>query len=226
MLPTTNAETITVRESLELLDGQFRPLAEGIAEGRYALWLGSGISLGRVAGLEQLVPRIIEFLRANVEIDNPACRFREALDNALALAQLSVEERGRIDLSQTFDSWVDSGAIVTRLTDRYAKLLDIAVDGEADDYLLWHGVDVVSTFARESVEPDVEHLCLGILVMEGLAPEIASANWDGLLEKAVKRLTNGQPTVVVVVRSEDLREPPLKVPALQIPRVCRKGSRR
>jgi hypothetical protein len=46
-----SAANITVAETLGLLDGPFTGLAKGVAEGRYALWLGSGISLSRVPGL-------------------------------------------------------------------------------------------------------------------------------------------------------------------------------
>ena len=61
MAPEFVAETITVKQSLEMLDGPFRGFAEGVAEDRYAFWLGSGISLGRVDGLRQIVMRIMEF---------------------------------------------------------------------------------------------------------------------------------------------------------------------
>ena len=80
------------------------------------------------------------------------------------------------------------------------------MDGETDDFLLWHGLDVVSTFARDDIEPDVEHLCIAILVLEGVASDIASANWDGLIEKAVDSLTVGHAVITVVVRPEDLQE--------------------
>ncbi len=106
--------------------------------------------------------------------------------------------------------WPDADAIVGRLIGNYARLLDITVDGEAEDYVLWGGVDIVATFANPAVEPDVEHFCIGILILEGVSSDIASANWDGLIEKAVDVLTKGQPAIVVCVRPEDLREPQLK----------------
>jgi hypothetical protein len=68
-------------------------------------------------------------------------------------------------------------------------------------------VDIASTFADPGLEPDVEHLCLAILLLEGVSSDIASANWDGLVEKAVDTLTGGVPALVVYVRPEDLREP-------------------
>jgi hypothetical protein len=46
-----------------------------------------------------------------------------------------------------------------------------------------------------------------MLLLEGVSSDIASANWDGLVEKAVDALTGGVPALVVYVRPEDLREP-------------------
>ena len=205
MTPPLDAGTITVSQSLDMLDGPFRSFAEGVAEDRYVLWLGSGISLGRVDGLKDIVLRIIEFLRSRISPDDPNCRFGRSLQRALELGHLSEDEKGRIDVTRPFGEWPDADAIAARLTARYAHLLDTPVDGETDDFLLWHGVDVLSTFAGDDIEPDVEHLCIAILALEGVASNIASANWDGLIEKAVNILTVGQSAITVVVRPEDLQ---------------------
>lgn len=202
-----SAATITVGQTLALLDGPFRAFADGVAEDRYALWLGSGISFGRVDGLKQVVPRVIEFLRAQIEVGNPNCGFRVALDQALALAQLSPEEQGRVDVTSPFAEWPDADTITGRLIGNYARLLETTVEGEVEDFVLWNGVDIGSTFADSNLEPDVEHYCIAILLLEGVSSDIASANWDGLVEKAVDALTGGVPALVVYVRPEDLREP-------------------
>ena len=60
-MPT--ALTITVAQTLALLDGPFAELAEGVAEGQYALWLGSGISRDAVDDLRQVVRKVIGSLR-------------------------------------------------------------------------------------------------------------------------------------------------------------------
>lgn len=52
-MPT--AGTITVRQVLDLLDGTFAGLAEGVAQRRYAFWLGSGISRDRVDDLKSVI---------------------------------------------------------------------------------------------------------------------------------------------------------------------------
>ena len=80
------------------------------------------------------------------------------------------------------------------------------VDGEEPDYLLWNAVDVRRTYGECSAGPDCEHLCLVILVLEGALKEIASANWDGLIEAAQAELCSVQPVIQVCVRTEDLRQ--------------------
>ncbi len=189
------------------MDGTFASLAKGVAEDRYVLWLGSGISLGRMDGLKQVIGRVIEFLRTRIEADDPDCRFAKALNAALTLASLSHEERARVDLALPFDAWRDSVAISLRLVSNYARLLDIVVEGEADDYLLWEAVDVRSTFADPAKLPDVEHLCLAILMLEGAASDLISANWDGLIERAMEALAGRPSPLTVCARPDDLREP-------------------
>ncbi|RWE29936.1 MAG: SIR2 family protein, partial [Mesorhizobium sp.] len=204
-----SASTISVRQTLDILDGPFRSVATGIAEDQYAFWLGSGISFGRVDGLKHIIVRVMEFLRQQSDPANPNCPYNIALKRALGLAPLSADEWARVDFTLGFSAWPDQAAIVARLTNNYARLLDVTVAGKADDYLLWDGVGVPATFANPAIEPDVEHLCMGILVLEGSASSIATANWDGLVEKAVAELTGGVPKLVVCVRAEDLRQPEL-----------------
>ena len=201
-----NAATITVPETLALLDGPFASVARGVAEDRYVFWLGSGISFGRVDGLRQVIARVLEFLRVQTTPGDPTCRFSRALSAALELAPITDHERDRIELTQPFATWPDRDEIVLRLCTNYARLLDINVDGEPDDYLLWEAVDVRATFADPGREPDVEHLCLAILVLEGACSDIASANWDGLIEGSIAALTGGQPALSVCARPEDLRD--------------------
>ncbi|MCB1463796.1 MAG: SIR2 family protein [Nitratireductor sp.] len=206
MTAAPSASKITVRETLDLLDGPFRAVALGVAEDRYAFWLGSGISFGRVDGLKKIIHRVLEFLRQQIDGADAGCPFKDALERALTLAGLSRDEWVRVDYGSVFATWPDRDAIIGRLTNNYARLLDITVPGKPDDYLLWEGVDVRTTFASPAIEPDVEHLCVAMLVLEGSASDIATANWDGLVEKAISELTGNVPKLVVCVRSEDLRQ--------------------
>jgi hypothetical protein len=202
------ASDISIGQTLGLLDGPFEKLAQGIAENRYALWLGSGISLGRVPGLKKIIPQVLEFLRCRIVPGSSACCFRVALNSALNLAPLSPDEWGRVDFGQPFQLWPDSAAIVARLVNNYARLLDMPVDDEAEDYLLWNAVDISSTYANPSIASDVEHLCVAILILEGTTSEVATANWDGLIERAIGELSAGCAAVHVCVHPDDLRDPP------------------
>ncbi len=91
------AADISVTRTLALLDGPFAELAQGVVEGCYALWLGSGISRGRVDDLEAVIKRVLTYLRANANFGNPDCTYVRALDEAIGLAQLSDEERKAFD---------------------------------------------------------------------------------------------------------------------------------
>ena len=118
-----NASTISVRQTLDILDGPFRSVATGIAENQYAFWLGSGISFGRVDGLKQITVRVIEFLRQQIDPANASCPYYTALKRALDLAPLTADEWTRVDLTLGFAAWPDQAAIVARLTNNYARLL-------------------------------------------------------------------------------------------------------
>jgi SIR2-like domain len=205
-----SAANATVVDALALLDGPFAALAEGVSQDRYALWLGSGISLGRVEGLRKLIPRVLDFLQQQVAVGDENCPFRVALSAIFDIASLTAAERRSVDVEKPIKEWPGLNAIIARLTSNYARFLETAVDDEEDDYLLWEAVAVAQTYGDPAIEPDAEHLCVAILILEGLASDIPSANWDGLIEKAVDQLALGAPTLVVCVHPNDLRDPDLQ----------------
>ena len=130
------AADISVTQTLALLDGPFAGLAQGVAERRYALWLGSGISRGRVDDLKAVINPVLTYLRANANFGNPACTYVRALDEAIGLAQLSDEERKAFDPTQPIADWALLPTIVDRLKNSYARLLDIRIDHHRADHLL------------------------------------------------------------------------------------------
>ena len=84
---------MTVAQTLALLDDRFASLAEGIAQGRYAFWLGSCIS--RYVGFMmfgKLVRLILVHLHARINCHSANCRFRRALERIILLAELSAAE--------------------------------------------------------------------------------------------------------------------------------------
>jgi len=184
-------------------------MADGVAQNRYAFWLGSGISIDRMPRLNKLALIILDYLQKRADPADSNCRFHKSLVEIMSLA-LSTDERAGIDIAKEVKDWPDAAGIADRLTLHYARMLDLSPDGQEDDFLVWDALGVVGVFADPSKDPDVEHLCLAALILEGVASDIASANWDGLVEKAVERLSGGAPTLRVWVRSEDARQAPLK----------------
>lgn len=205
-MPAPFAETISLPDTLELLDGPFFTFAEGVADGAYGFWLGSGISRGILPDLWKMSGIVIDGLRARAAATGP-CIYRDSLEAILKLVTLSDDQRAAIDFKQDFVDWKDHDVIAEGLVSNYAKMLDQAPKGKKPDYLLWDVIDVVGTYAKPGLVPAAAHLALAALVMEGVAPDIASANWDGLLEVAIGRLAGALEDILQVrILAGDVRE--------------------
>jgi hypothetical protein len=210
MAVPASAGEISVEESLELLDTDYTAFAVGVARGRYTFWLGSGISRGAVPGLDGVVRRVLEHLQVRIELGNDDC-----LLDVLKQASLTDGERARLDVESPIADWQDLEAIVDRLVERYAEVLDVRVGNKDADYLLWEAVDVRETYPA-TLPPDCEHLCLAILGIEGVASQLVSPNWDGLIEAAFRQLgTTAQAILGVAVLKDDLRASPRRVRLLK-----------
>lgn len=186
-MPPPFAATRTLPDILASLDAQFRELAEGVADGGYAIWLGSGISFDQMPNLLDLAEIVLEHLRSRMNFVGP-CSYKDSLNRILELTPLSGDDKAAIDFSQPVSTWAQRDLIRRSLVRDYARMMDRAPSGLAPDYLLWDGAEVVRHYADPTKVPGVEHLALAALVVEGVAPEIASANWDGLVEAAVVQL--------------------------------------
>jgi len=205
-MPT--ATSMTLEQALDLLEGSFNEFATAVTQDRYAFWLGSGISRERVPPLRGVAIKVIAYLRSRISPHDPNCRFGVTLEEVLRLVGFSDEDRRRNDIHQPIASWPDRDNIADRLTLQYSRMLDVPVLGEGPDFLLWEAVDVVRTYADPTLEPDSEHLCLAGLIAEGVASTIVSANWDGLIEKALLQLTGTVASMNVCVRPEETRRVP------------------
>lgn len=199
------AAAISVRATLAMLDGPKREIADGVANDRYVFWLGSGISRERMPDLRDVAKRVLVTLQGEIVAGDPDCRFRKALNAVVVLAQPSPDEWGRVDLDQDPESWPDYEVLAARLVNNYARMLNVTVDGEKADYLLWNVLDAAHIYADPAIEPDAEHLCLAALAIEGVASEMPTANWDNLIERAVRSLAGAQPVLRVVVAPNDVR---------------------
>lgn len=204
------ANTITLSEALVLLDGPHAAIVQEIGSAGYTLWLGSGISRGRVIGLsgsDGVIAKLIEFLRTK-RTTAADCKFNQALETLLDLAELDAAQRGALDMTVPVNQWPTDQLkpIVGRLWSKYSEVLSIDIEGEGQDFLLWTGLDFPNTFADQ--DPDLEHLALAVMVLEGVAPELATANWDGLIEGAIVELGYPKEHLAITVTGDDLRDAP------------------
>lgn len=205
MAANPTAHQITVREVLEKFTNEFASVANAVENGEFALWVGSGIS-SKAPNLGNLIERAVDYIRVRAIDPATAATFMPALEEALTLAEVapaSVEAR----LGDPLADWPEHGAIIDRLWNKYSRVLDIRIAGTAPDFILWDAIDIGQAFI-DPPPPAAEHLCIAILALEGAVQEIASANWDGFIESAVHRLSNGVPGVMqVVVDPNQLRGP-------------------
>ncbi|WP_417608884.1 SIR2 family protein [Parasphingorhabdus sp.] len=201
-MPT--ASTIEIAETLDLLDGPQKSFAAGFEVGQYALWLGSGISRDRVVGLDGVLSKLLENLR--LRITGSDCEHHRAFDSILDLADLSDAERAQVDLAKPVGSWPIHDSLIDRLWNKYSKVLGTEVHGRPFDYLLWDVLEFATTFAAQKA--DAEHLAIAMLVLEGVVSDLATANWDGLLEAAMVELGRPNETFRVAVTGDDLHGPP------------------
>jgi hypothetical protein len=207
--------------ALKLLTGQFHELSAGVAEGRYVLWIGSGISRNRVEDVKGMILRALRFLQSAALAG--AANHADAVLAILAQANLSSAELSSIDLAVMPDDWVRIDDLLGRLESKYSRVLDVEVEGEEPDYILWNGVDVVGTFGHPG-SPDCEHFSLAILAAEGVASDLVSANWDPMIEEAVEHLVSAADSLLsVCASSSDLRFPHLGTQLLKFHGCARKA---
>lgn len=201
-MPT--ATTITIEETLDLLDGPLNSFSQGFQTGLYALWLGSGISRDRVVGLDGVLAKLLENLR--LRITGVGCDHHQAFERILNLAELSDADKAQIDISQPVASWPVHIELINRLWNKYSRVLGTEVNGQRFDYLLWDVLDFPTTFSAQKA--DAEHLAIAMLVLEGVVSDLATANWDGLLEAAMRELGRPNETFRIAVTGGDLQGPP------------------
>lgn len=197
----------TVSAVLDRFDSSFSEFAAAFNEGQYVLWLGSGISRDRVPNVDTLLERVVEHIRSNINLDDAVCAYSTALNEVLRLAGLTGEELESSDFAVAFKDWPLRERILSALVTNYSRVLDVLVgDDNPDDYLVWTGLDVPNTYGSPDIAPDVEHFCIAILMLEGLVASAVTANWDGLLEKALAELTPAFHSLVrVAVKPSDFR---------------------
>lgn len=198
----------TVAEVLACFEDEFAATSSAFTNGDYALWLGSGISRDVVPGVGRLLRSLLSFVQEQIDPADDHCRFRSALDEILDIAEVPATLRDPIDFAQPVASWPSLSDLIVWLRNKYAAVLDVRVDGEQPDFLVWAGINAASTYGAPHLEPDVEHLCVAILMLEGVVRFVPTTNWDGLIEAAVSLLAAQPDSLLrVVVLPDDFSSP-------------------
>ena len=203
---TRTASEITVREILAKFEAEFASVANAVENGEFAFWVGSGISR-QAPNLGNLIERAFDYIRERAIDPATEAAYMPALEEALGLAEVE-PATVHVRYGQPLATWPEHGTIINRLWNKYSRVLDMRIAGTSPDFILWDAIDIRQAFADPS-PPAAEHLCIAILILEGAVKNIASGNWDGFIEAAVDRLSNGVPGVMqVVVDPDQLRGPP------------------
>jgi len=198
------ASTVTVRDVVTKFETEFAAVARAVENGEFALWVGSGISR-QAPSLGGLIERAIEYLRKRAIDPASGAVFRPALEEALRLSRMNPAD-AECYYHQPFDDWPICKQIVNELWNNYSRFLDIRIKDTPADFMLWEAVDIRDAFAHPK-PPATEHFCIAILILEGAVRAVASGNWDGFIEAAVKRLSPGHASVLqVVVDPNHMRE--------------------
>lgn len=204
-MPIPTANQITVREVLAKLEAEFTSVADAVESGEFALWIGSGISR-QAPSLGNLIERAFDYIRERAINPATATSYMPALEEALGLAEI-LPSSVHTQYGQPLAAWPEHDTIIYRLWNKYSRVLDIRIAGTPADFILWEAINIRQAFEHPA-PPAAEHLCIAILVLEGAIQAIASANWDGFIEAAVERLSNGVPGVMqVIVDPDQLRGP-------------------
>ncbi len=205
MAVSPTANEITVREVLAKFEAELALVADAVENGEFALWVGSGISR-QAPNLGNLIERAFDYIRERAIDPATTAAYMPALEEALGLAEVE-PACVQAQYGRPLGAWPEHDAIIERLWNKYSRVLDIRVAGTDADFILWDAIDIRQAFEHPA-PPAAEHLCIAILILEEAIQAIASANWDGFIEAAVGRLSNGVPGVMqVVVDPDQLRGP-------------------
>jgi len=187
---------------LERLRTEQSSLAEDVVEGRRFFWLGSGISREQAPDLIALVRHALLFLR-----DRATGGAGDAAEHGEALERLLGDYLPHeLDLYRIAGAGWEPGDLETT-RNKYSQVLGTRINGKPSNYLLMEGADVPARYGDPALQPGPEHKLLAILIAEGALAEMASGNWDGLLEKAVHELSGEPSRLSVHVVASDTRHP-------------------
>jgi hypothetical protein len=189
-----------MRDAWRMLTTSHPELIDDVADGKRFIWLGSGISRKQVPDLVALMARVLRYLRDKAvsgepDSGNHADSLLEILDTYLP------GERERYEANPSTWKPID----LEHLRDQYSRVLGVGVTGKPNDYLLIEAADLPNVFGDPDLQPGPTHFVLAMLISEGVINNLASGNWDGLVEKALADISGTDSLLDVYVDVDDPR---------------------
>lgn len=194
--------TPSLAQVLMVLRTDYPAVTDDLLHGNRAFWIGSGISKGKVDDLNDVLRKVLTYLRDTAI--SPHDENADACRTALLEILNEYLKDEVVPATANLAAW-KVPTNLSSLVNQYASVMDTHVPNCAPDFLLWDAVDVRTTFANPSIEPGVAHYLIALLLSEGLVEDLVSANWDGLLEKALTNLSCGRSAVRVGMSNESIR---------------------
>lgn len=189
-----------LRQALRSLQREHAALTGDVVDGRRFVWLGSGISREQVPDLAAVLEKVLLFLRDAAQSGPERAEHRAALLEILT--EHLPSEVGRYEADER--GWVPED--LEPLRKAYSEVLGVRVGDRPGEYLLMTAADLPNSYGAPHLLPGPAHRLLAVLIAEGVLREIASGNWDGLVEAAVNELTGLPGLLDVYVSAEDVRE--------------------
>lgn len=199
---TVDTSEPSIADALAHLRAHAPSLLEDLSTAERVLWVGSGVSYGRVPGLKVLLRRVLEFLQSRIDATSEGTEYRRALEEIVAdhlSGELAAFRANPCEWAIPDD--------LSGLVNCYSKILGTEVGGHPQDYLLWEAVDVRETYGASTLKPGAQHRLIAYLLHEGVVEEIVTTNWDGLIEAAVEesQAANQPPLLAVLMTNESFR---------------------
>jgi hypothetical protein len=189
-----------MRQAWRLIRTDHSELVQDVADGKRFVWLGSGISRDQVPDLVELLARVLHFLR-----DRAASGEADAEEHRTALLEILHEylpaECSQYEADRV--NWEPAG--LDQLRDRYSRVLGVGVEGKPTDYLLIEGAGLPELYGGPDLRPGPTHKLLAMLVSEGVVTNLASGNWDTLVEQALLEISATDSLLDVYVDVNDPR---------------------
>lgn len=187
------------RGALERFIADDEKLVRDVADSKRFIWLGSGISREQVPDLSSIMRRMLLGLRDRAQSGDE----RDIHHNALVqiLSTYLNDELPRYRAQP--DTWEPIST--DPLRNVYSDVVGTRVGAKPGEYLLIEVAQLVDTYGDPNLQPGPIHQYLAILIAEGMVKHLASGNWDGLIEAALRDLTEKPEWLDVYVVADDRR---------------------